>query len=74
MVTIMFKKNDNKVSKGAFSVKVPLSVWLAVQECKERYPEEFEDLSIYDTAVTLLVVGLKLFAQYKECEKNGENL
>lgn len=59
-------KTKNKVSKGAFSVKVPLGVMLAVQECKERYPEDFEDLSIYDTAVTLLLVGLKLYVKVKE--------
>lgn len=69
MVKIMFKKKDNKVSKGVFSVKVPLSVMLALQKVKEDYPDEFETLTLSDTAVTFLVVGMKLFADYKaECE------
>lgn len=71
MVMIMFKKKD-KVSKGVFSVKVPLTVMLAVQECKERYPEEFETLTLADTAVTLLLVGMKLYVKVKE--EQNENL
>lgn len=59
-------KKKNKVSKGVFSVKVPLGVLLAVQECKERYPEDFENFTLGDTVVTLLIVGMSLYAAYQE--------
>ena len=70
----MFRKKDNKVSKGVFSVKVPLSVMLALQQLKENYPQEFETLTLSDTAVTLLVVGMKLYVKVKEEEENEKKI